>query len=247
MTFKDFVTLTFSRQNEEAKSLIKMLKTEEQKVHSFISNIKKITFNEVFISCSKILLISFGLIVGFFGVYLSVSSLFTLNEAAVSFRALTLLLVLVVSVMATFLSAISIRMAVLKIKLQLRDHINVRGYTKNIKNEYVEFNNKVLNHLEEQSKIAPGLNQDLMFIESEVYEDKLNELTSKMLKGLVGVDSKKYIRFYIYDRSHITNRYTQVLYIHASTLTIYSHFLHNSNILEIKDLLDISFKMYLHK
>lgn len=241
MTFKDIVTLAFNHSNVEAKALIKMLKVEKKKVQLFTSQIKKITFNEVFIACSQLILIALGLVIGLSGVYLSGDTLMSMSMID-GLRIIAVVGILIVSAAAVILSSISFKLVAYKIRLQFHDHLLVRAYTKKVKEHYIGLNNTILSHVEQVSGATPGLNSDLMYKEAEKYEEQINELTSGMLKGLVDVNSKKYLRFYIYDRSHITNPYTQVLYIYSSTLTIYSHFLHNSKNMKVKDLLDISIK-----
>lgn len=236
MSFKDTVTIALNRSNDEAVSLIKMLRSEKRKVNHFVSQIKKLTFNEVFTGCSLILLTTLGFIVSASGVYISTNSLLLESGGLGSAG------VFIVSLLALISCCLTLKLLVSKFAYQIHDHFLVRAYTLNVKSLYKGLNSKILNHVEHQTNVKLGINSELMYIETEKYEDSFNVITSNMLKGLKSKDSKRFLRFYIYDRSHITNSYTQVLYIFSSTLTIYTYFLHNSNKLTTKDLLDISFK-----
>ena len=77
MTFKDAVTPPFSRGKREHKFLAKMLKSEKDKIKLYTKSLRKITFNELLIRATLILVVVFALSFCIFGVYLSLNGLFS--------------------------------------------------------------------------------------------------------------------------------------------------------------------------
>lgn len=236
MSFKDIVTVAFKQKNSEAKSLIKMHRSEKKKVDTYTSRLKKITFNELFITFSFITITAIGLIIGTYGVYLSINTLLSVDGQLIHFGTL------LVSLLALIFSLLTVKLLVVRFRRQLHDHVVMKGYIANVKALHKRLNKNILDHITQQNKKNLGINDRFMYEESEEYEGEINKHTSELLLGLKSKDSKKHLRVYIYNRSHITNHFTQVLYIHSTTLTVYSHFLHNSKKMTTKDLLDISFK-----
>jgi len=129
-----------------------------------------------------------------------------------------------------------------KAKIDWKEHQSSKRYAKAITKEYQSLNNLILEQIKQDKTGSYWLNSKEILSITEQYEDNINENTKDYLVSFTQDTTKKYVRFYIYNNSHISNGYTNVLHIHSTTLTIYSHCLSYSDSLSVKDLLAISVK-----
>ena len=228
----------------EKKQLRKMFKSECKKVSSLTSNLKKITFNEILISCSYLFIVAIGVWIGVVGSVLSIGSLFSAAWLTTNVGAFQAILILILSIL-TLIGCWRIALIIwLKIKVQVQDHKNVLNYGKLIEKQYSVLNGLIRKDIQENTRERPTLSNESIFRISQSHEAAINEMTHSLLRSIKNTNTKKYMRFYLYEKSYVSNQYTQVLYISSSTLTIYSHFLKNSKKINLKDLLDFSFKMF---
>lgn len=242
MTFKDTVTSPFRRGKREHKFLAKMLKSEKYKIKIYTKSLIKITFNELLIRSTLILVVFFAMSFCIFGVYLSLIGLFSKGVHLGLIDIVGDISRIVLCTISAILCVVTAFKLVKKAKIDWKEHQSSKRYGKAITKEYQSLINLILEQIKQDKTGSYWLNSKEILSISDQYEDNINEITKDYLVSFTQDATKKYVRFYIYNNSHISNGYTNVLHIHSTTLTIYSHCLSYSDVLSVKDLLDISFK-----
>lgn len=242
MIFKDAVTPPFSRGKREHKFLAKMLKSEKDKIKLYTKSLRKITFNELLIRATLILVVVFALSFCIFGVYLSLNGLFSKDVHLGMIGIIGDSSRIILCTISAILCAVTAFKLFKKAKIDWKEHQSSKRYAKAITKEYQSLNNLILEQIKQDKTGSYWLNSKEILSITEQYEDNINENTKDYLVSFTQDTTKKYVRFYIYNNSHISNGYTNVLHIHSTTLTIYSHCLSYSDSLSVKDLLDISVK-----
>lgn len=242
MTFKCNVTSPFSKKNSEQKFLAKMLKSEKIKIKLYTKSLKKITFNELLTRATLILITAFGLSFCIFGIYLSLFGLFSKNiylDLVSSIGDISIIGLCSISAILCVITGLKLSN---KVKIDWKEHQSSKQYSKAIAKEYLSLNTLMLEQIKLDKTGSCWLQSKEILNITIQYEEKIHEITKDYLASFTQETTKKYVRFYIYNNSHVSNGYTNVLHIHSTTLTIYSHCLSYSNNLSVEDLLDISVK-----
>lgn len=240
MTFKRNVAIPFSKTNTERKLLAKMLKAEKAKIKLYTKNVEKITFNELLIRASLILSTAFGLSFCIFGIHISLYGLLSKNINLVS--SISDICIFVLCTISAILCVFTGLKLSKKVKTDWKEYQSSKQYSKAITKEYQSLNTLMLEQIKLDKTGSCWLQSKEILGITTQYEENIHEITKNYLVSFTQETTKKYVRFYIYNNSHVSNGYTNVLHIHSTTLTIYSHCLSYSERLSVKDLLDISFK-----
>ncbi|HCA5183665.1 TPA: hypothetical protein MW242_003304 [Acinetobacter baumannii] len=243
MTFKESIISVLKGEKSDSQKLSKMLSQERFKITHFSRNLRKITFNELLISLTLLVLLLSCSITISYGVGISFIALFGVGPASTQIGTFTALSMTLLLCATLLFCAKTFKVLLLRFKTNRSDHRVMNNYTLKLKKTYQSFDHELLetfksSNFKNQLKGGDIHIRDL----TDRYETNVSDQIESLFNNLKDNNTKKYIRHYIYKDSHVSNDLTQVLYIHSTTLSIYSYFLEKCDLLPIKDISNNSIK-----